>query len=421
MQRDGGVRGRRISVVVAGTVLLAGTSACSSEQENVGDPQAMPATSAPVKISVSLPDGAKDVDTKKVISVKAEGGTLGEVTVASSDGKRTVNGAIGPDKSWTSTGFLAPTTTYTVKATAKNGSGETTTTSTFSTVAAANSVGYTVTPDGWTVGSGMPIQVKFNAPVTDVEVRKDIESMLTVTAEPSQVGSWGWTNDTTLLYRPKEYWAAGTKLTVNAPLSGIRITSGNYLTEDHGAKLNIGTQRIMKVDLNAHTMVLKENGQEVKTFQISGGRPGERFETRNGTKVIQDKHPDITMDSSTFGVDKSDPEYYRTKVKWAMRITSSGEFLHSAPWSVDKQGSENVSHGCINMAPGDAEWLFKRSQYGDVVENVGSAFDLKPGEAGIPVWLWTWDQWQEKSARKSAKATGGASGAATPMNPDGGA
>lgn len=114
--------------------------------------------------------------------------------------------------------------------------------------------------------------------------------------------------------------------------------------------------------------------------------------------MVLDKSRDIIMDSSTFGIDKADPEFYRTKVQWAVRITDSGEFLHSAPWSVAQQGRVNVSHGCINMAPADAEWLFDRVIPGDVVENVNSAYRLQPAEAGVPVWLWSWQQWQAKSA-----------------------
>jgi len=77
------------------------------------------------------------------------------------------------------------------------------------------------------------------------------------------------------------------------------------------------------------------------------------------------------------GIKKGDPGYYRIPTQWAMRLTWSGEFLHSAPWSVGSQGSANVSHGCTNLAPADAKWLFGQSSMGDVVKFVGSSRHLE--------------------------------------------
>lgn len=33
------------------------------------------------------------------------------------------------------------------------------------------------------------------------------------------------------------------------------------------------------------------------------------------------------------------------------------EFVHAAPWSVAQQGSSNVSHGCINLSPDNAQMV----------------------------------------------------------------
>ncbi len=394
--------GRTVAVVAAWGLLVTGVAGCNDASSSGGAAGAATSASSSTptaRIEVSVPDGMKGVGASSVVTVKAVGGELGAVSLASADGKRTVTGKVGSDKVWSSSGALLPGTTYKVTATARaEGGGQTTSTSSFTTVTPEKVIGYTVTPDGWTVGSGMPVQVNFDAPVRSAAAKAEIESRLSLTSTPAQPGAWGWTSDSTLMYRPQAYWAAGTSVVVKAPLAGLQVAPGAYLMEDNGATMTIGTQRVMRVDLAAHTMTLKENGALVRTFPISGGRPGERFETRGGTKLIQDKHAEIVMDSSTFGIDKADPEYYKTKVKWAMRITDSGEYLHSAPWSVPDQGRANVSHGCINMAPGDAEWLFNRVQYGDPVENVNSHIPLQPGESGIPVWLWSWPQWQAKSA-----------------------
>ena len=41
--------------------------------------------------------------------------------------------------------------------------------------------------------------------------------------------------------------------------------------------------------------------------------------------------------------------------------------MHSAPWSVWAQGSENVSHGCVNVAPDAAIWFYNTFIPGDPV------------------------------------------------------
>ena len=41
------------------------------------------------------------------------------------------------------------------------------------------------------------------------------------------------------------------------------------------------------------------------------------------------------MDSSTWGLTGTGA--YRTEVGWATRISSSGEFVHAAPWSVGRR------------------------------------------------------------------------------------
>lgn len=398
--KDAMTANMRRTGTVGGTLLLVMLlTACSDASRSAGQTGSPTLPSAvPARVEISVPDGSTDVAPSTVVDVKAVGGELGEVSVTSAEGGRPIAGAVAVDRVWRSTSRLKPRTTYQVKAVARDAAGgETVSASSFTTLAPAKVVAYTVTPDGWTVGAGMPVQVRFDAPIPK-ESRAAIESQLTIETIPAQLGSWGWTSDTSLLFRPRTYWAAGTKVLVTAPLAGTQVGPGAYLMEDNGATLTIGTQRVLQVNLATHTMTATENGRLVRTFAISGGRPGERFETRGGTKVVMDKYEKIIMDSSTFGVGKMDPEYYRTPVDYAMRITDSGEFLHSAPWSVGQQGSANVSHGCINMAPNDALWLFERIQYGDVVESTGSDFPLQPDEAGIPVWLYSWPQWQGLSA-----------------------
>ena len=60
-------------------------------------------------------------------------------------------------------------------------------------------------------------------------------------------------------------------------------------------------------------------------------------------------------------------EGYDIIAQYAERITSSGVYVHSAPWSVDSQGNANVSHGCINLGPDNAAWYYDVVHVGDPV------------------------------------------------------
>ncbi len=58
---------------------------------------------------------------------------------------------------------------------------------------------------------------------------------------------------------------------------------------------------------------------------------------------------------------------YLIEGEYAIRVTSGGVYVHSAPWSVGSQGYENVSHGCINLSPDNAAWYFDTVRVGDPI------------------------------------------------------
>ena len=86
-------------------------------------------------------------------------------------------------------------------------------------------------------------------------------------------------------------------------------------------------------------MTVTQNGKVLRTLKVSTGRPGSKTETRSGIKVILSRESEHIMDSTTVGIPKGQPGYYRLKTEWAMRLTWSGEFLHSAPWSVGRRAA----------------------------------------------------------------------------------
>ena len=80
-----------------------------------------------------------------------------------------------------------------------------------------------------------------------------------------------------------------------------------------------------------------------------------------------------------------------------MRISPDGEFVHAASWSVASQGVRNVSHGCVNISPSNAQWFYDTFSYGDIVDIKNTGVNL-PFAAGYNEWNVPWSQWLAGSA-----------------------
>jgi lipoprotein-anchoring transpeptidase ErfK/SrfK len=90
---------------------------------------------------------------------------------------------------------------------------------------------------------------------------------------------------------------------------------------------------VSSVDMNAHTLTLRRDGAVIGTFPVSTGKPGPTTETRSGVKTIIERDSVMVMDSATVGIPKGDPSYYKITTNWNLRLTWTGELIHSAPWS----------------------------------------------------------------------------------------
>ncbi|ORM37054.1 L,D-transpeptidase [Williamsia sp. 1135] len=106
-----------------------------------------------------------------------------------------------------------------------------------------------------------------------------------------------------------------------------------------------------------HQLTVWQDGKVVRTMPISMG--SNDHPTPNGTYYTKEKYRDMYMDSSTYGVPVDSPEGYRTYVEYAVRMSWDGIFVHGAPWSVEQQGNTNVSHGCINLSPENAKFVYE--------------------------------------------------------------
>jgi lipoprotein-anchoring transpeptidase ErfK/SrfK len=403
------------SVVVSGLAALAmlGVTACSSAGTADTTHPGASGTSAPGQTSSAAPspttepvaftttpaDEATDVAVDTRVKASAQKGTLTKASLSytSKKGNRIpVDGTL-EGGTWTAGDLLEPGVKYTLTLEGKDADGKTTeVTRTFRTanLTLDDQIYVAVSPrDGGTVGIGMPVVVRFDLPVKD---KAEFEKHMKVTTQPAQSGSWYWLSSTEAHWRPKAYWKAGTKVHVEADLNGVPAGNGRFGQMSRTSDFTIGRALVAKVNLKTDQMDVYINGAWTKRIPITGGRPG--FTTRSGVKVIMDKQTNITMKAETIGLKKDDPNYYAdTPVKYAMRVTNSGEFLHSAPWSVADQGHRNVSHGCTGMSDANGKWMYDHTIIGDVVETTGTNRGMTMGN-GYADWNLSWSTWLAGSA-----------------------
>ena len=381
------------------------TGAASGLTSGPSSPDAAAAPAADVDLTANVAtDTPVPVDT--VVTVAAANGSVTDVVLDYTDpklGKVKVEGELAPDgTTWKARSLLEPATTYSISMTGQNVDGKPQTkTMTFNTVKLSKKqeISATLTANGATVGVAMPVVVRFSAPVTD---RASFEKRMSVTSVPSQPGGWAWVSNSEIHYRPVSYWTPGTKVAVDIDINGVSAGNGNFGQKSIKGGFTVGYSLIMKADLAAHQMTVVKDGQVIRTIPISGGRPG--METRSGTKVIIEKNAEVIMDAATTGVPVGSPGYYRTNVKWAMRETWSGEYVHAAPWADASHGKANVSHGCIGMTTANAKWLFDLAKVGDPVVVTGTRRPLDRGN-GWTDWNISFEEFKKGSALNGSAST----------------
>lgn len=202
--------------------------------------------------------------------------------------------------------------------------------------------------NGQSVGVAHPIIVTFTGPVRD---RQAAENTIEITSPSAMTGRFQWMADDVVQWIPDHYWPAN---------SHIELMAG-------GQRRSFGTNGVVLgvASISAHTFTVSINGVVMRQMPASMGKP--KHPTPVGSFSVLEKNPTVVMDSRTIGIPLEDPEGYKLVVNDAVRITWGGVFVHSAPWSVGSQGYANVSHGCINLSPDNADWYFNQVGIGDPV------------------------------------------------------
>ncbi|MEV7216635.1 Ig-like domain-containing protein [Kitasatospora cineracea] len=353
------------------------------------------------QITVKPADGATAAPFTEPVTVTVLDGTLTSVTVTDGAG-RAIAGQLAADgASWTSTAKLSSGSTYTVAAAAVDKDQRPAdANASFSTASPANTfVGYFTPEDGSTVGVGMPVSINFNKSITD---RKAVQQAITVVADPPVEIVGHWFDSTRLDFRPQEYWAKGTKVTLKLRLKDVAGARGVYGTQSKDVTFTVGRSQVSTADLTADTLTVRTDGRVTATYPVIGGAPEHR--TWGGRMVISERYQQTRMNSSTVGLGS---EYDIPDVPHAQRLTTSGTFIHGNYWSPASQfGSANTSHGCIALRdvqggndPGtNAAAFYASSMIGDVVEVVNSGDrTVNPGN-GLNGWNMAWADWVAGSA-----------------------
>jgi lipoprotein-anchoring transpeptidase ErfK/SrfK len=345
-------------------------------------------------VTVSPASGTTGVALNSPVTVSTSTGSLMSVQVVKAGVATPLSGTLASTGlAWRSSSPLQPTSTYQVVATVARPDGLTAQrTTTFTTLTPTYLIGATAYPtDGMTVGVGQPIVINFDHYVRTTAGQTTALSHISVSMSKPVPGGWQWFSMDELHFRPKTYWPTGEKVTVTANLDGWNAGLGRWGHGQFQETFSIGDARISTANLATDEMTVTLNGATVATYPISGGR--QQYPTMNGTHIVLDRESVVHMVSSTVGIPVNSPNGYDEFVYDDVHISDSGEYVHAAPWSVSSQGVTNVSHGCINMSPANAQTFFNFSRVGDVVQVIGGPRPPANGDHGVMDWSGDWSQW----------------------------
>lgn len=149
--------------------------------------------------------------------------------------------------------------------------------------------------------------------------------------------------DESVIRRNREYVMSDDGILVREP--AVRLI--HQVTRPPGVP---SRAKWIHVSLSQQSLVAYEGDSPVFVTLVSTGKEG--HETPTGLFQIQSKHISTTMDDEM----NPDGAYSIEDVPWTMYFQGNfalhGAFWHSAFGTVH-------SHGCVNIAPTDARWLFQ--------------------------------------------------------------
>jgi lipoprotein-anchoring transpeptidase ErfK/SrfK len=249
--------------------------------------------------------------------------------------------------------------------------------------------------DGSTWGIGMPIIAYLSAKVTDAHAFA-AAGTVTVNGQPAG-GAWYFQRSAIYQgypleahYRTEKYWPAHAKIHLDLAAKGKPAGTGLVFDNSLTLDMNTGAANITRVDGRTKRMTTTSDGKQMFQFPVSLGKAS--TPTFGGVKVVMEKDK----------VQRMTGPGYDLKVPWSVRITNSGEFLHSASWNGGNIGQRSTSHGCTNLTVKDAKRFFDFAQIGDVTVFTNTGGPTMPSWDGYGDWNVAWPTWRDGGALKTA-------------------
>ncbi|MEU0042868.1 L,D-transpeptidase [Streptomyces werraensis] len=406
------------AALLAGVLVLtacSGSGEADSKGSDAGDRATSPAPAgrsaatdrSDARITITPKDGTNDAGINNDVKVTVADGKLTKVAMTTAGTGTEVPGSLSADgTTWKPDSRLQRATRYRITAEAEDGRGRTVLAdATVGTVSPGSSfIGYFTPEDGSTVGVGMPVSINFDKAIAN---KADVQSGIRVTSSSGQSVVGHWFSATRLDFRPQTYWKPGSAVTVNLDLDDVEGAPGIKGVQDKTVRFTVGRSQVSTVDAVTKQMTVVRDGKTIKTIPITTGSPGN--ETYNGQMVISEKFKETRLNGATVGFKNKDgtPEYDIKDVPHAMRLSTSGTYIHGNYWAADSVfGSVNTSHGCVGLKdvkgandPGQpAAWFFDNSLIGDVVIVKNSKDRTIAADNGLNGWNMPWKEWAAGSA-----------------------
>jgi lipoprotein-anchoring transpeptidase ErfK/SrfK len=264
-----------------------------------------------------------------------------------------------------------------------------------------------------TYGVGMPIVAYFSATITD-----GVGFAKATTVKVNGVANAGfWYFEASNIipgypleahYRPPKdpttgspYWPANAAISMNMATTGVSAGAGMAFDDSLTLSMRTGDAHISTVDCAAERMTVTSNGATVHAPMLTSCGAA-KTPTAGGTKVVMQLGEDVPGTNTLRPVGAvrmvgSGGAHYDLIVPWSVRVTQGGEYVHAAAWNGKNIGQRSTSDGCTNLNTPDAEWFFKFSRIGDVVNYVNTG-----GPAMQP-----WDGYGDWNVPESTWETGG--------------